>query len=252
MKADDLTIREPCEEDWSAMTGDGPRRYCDACERSVHNLSEMTKPEADALLESRTGRLCVRYAINPDGSVRFRPQPTPTPALVQLRARPPQEPRRAAALARAAMAASLLAACTQHTHDDSPSGCLDGTIELIEGHEVHEMGELAEEPPGVDPTLAPLPPIEMPGVQVVPPPPPPPPPAVELQGKLEPRELEPPPTPPIAEPFPELMGDIAAPDPIVERHPVKMGKIQRRVDPLDEDVPCDIPVAPDPEPPPPR
>jgi len=238
MKADDLTIREPCAEDWSAMTGDGPRRHCDACQRSVHNLSEMTKPEADALLESRTGRLCVRYTINPDGTVRFRPEPIPAPALVQLRERPPAEPRRAAALTGAAMAASLLAACTPHTHDDSPNGCLDGAIELFEARELGElgefgeMGELVQEPQGFDPMLAPLEPIQMPGAQVVAPPPPPPPlievlgaippqdleppppPLVEVQGGIPPQDLEPPPPPPVVDPFPELMGDVAAPDPV--------------------------------------
>ncbi len=240
MKADDLTIREPCAEDWSAMTGDGPRRYCDACERSVHNLSQMTEAEADALLRSRTGRLCVRYAIGTDGTIRFRPEPTPAPVLVQLRPRPDAEPRRPAALARAAVAAGLLAACTPHTHDGSPSGCLDGTLEMIEGHEVAEMGELVEEPPPDEPTLAPLRPIPMPGVQaILPTPPPLPPEVVEVQGGIAEHTIEPPPPPPEADPFPELMGDIAEPDPPIA--PV-MGRIAA----VDEDVPCDTPPKVDP------
>lgn len=70
-----LRIVSPCTADWSQMTGDDQRRFCDLCQRSVLNLSAMRETQAQALLDQRTPgqRLCVRYAARPDGTVRFQP-----------------------------------------------------------------------------------------------------------------------------------------------------------------------------------
>lgn len=57
------------------MSGPAQRRFCDKCDKHVHNLSEMTEREARALLERAEGAsLCVRYRVRTDGNVRFRPQ----------------------------------------------------------------------------------------------------------------------------------------------------------------------------------
>jgi len=270
MKADEVTIREPCAEDWSAMDGEGPQRFCDACSRHVHNLSEMTKPEATALLEGREGRLCVRYTVNTDGSVRFREpatRPSPPPVtLVQLRSRPRTKPRPAAALARAGMAAGMaaaLAACTPLSHE-APEKC-DETImqspaESEPDYDV--LGKMEKVEPRIEPLeyTPPSPP------QIVEPSPPPTMPHVRQGALPRPLDLEPPqpivealpvkmgdiarlpPTPPPVEEE-ELMGDIAelppTPPPIEREVEERMGKIA--YDPgdhdplkgLDEDVPCD-------------
>ncbi|MEZ4382137.1 MAG: hypothetical protein R3A79_12375 [Nannocystaceae bacterium] len=225
MKADDLPINSPCDEDWTAMRGDSERRFCDHCARHVHDLSAMTKTEASALLRSSGGeRLCVRYTLEPDGGIRFRaPAPAPAP-LVQLRARPPER-QRPAALARAGVAAALLAACTPHTHE---APCADEPV--VETREAIVQGELNE------PTL--------PEIDVPPPPvlEPTPLPHVEPLPQVE----TPPPLPPervrMGE-APVLMGDVAIepdpePPPPVEPREVKMGKVAIDVD---EDVPCDTP-----------
>ena len=70
-----LTIQEPCSLRWEQLEGDGSRRFCGQCARHVHDLSAMTAPEAEALLEASRGeRLCVTYVHGPDGLPRTRAQ----------------------------------------------------------------------------------------------------------------------------------------------------------------------------------
>jgi hypothetical protein len=66
---DVLTVREPCTEDWNAMRGGERVRFCGLCHRNVFNLSAMTRPEAEAILAEREGRLCVRFYKRADGTV---------------------------------------------------------------------------------------------------------------------------------------------------------------------------------------
>ncbi|MFT4625346.1 MAG: hypothetical protein ACI8PZ_004014 [Myxococcota bacterium] len=67
-------IADPCHADWSAMTGDDRRRFCVECTQHVHDLSAMSEPEAHDLLDALDeGRLCVRYAVRPDGRMQHRP-----------------------------------------------------------------------------------------------------------------------------------------------------------------------------------
>jgi hypothetical protein len=68
---DQIRIEEPCTAAWEEMTPvDGDRvRYCFHCQLNVHNLSEMSREEAEALLSSTEGRLCVQYAQRADGKI---------------------------------------------------------------------------------------------------------------------------------------------------------------------------------------
>jgi hypothetical protein len=70
---DRLTVTSPCSEDWDAMTGNEQVRFCSHCDLSVHNLSEMTRREALALVRKSEGRLCVRYYRRPDATVQTLP-----------------------------------------------------------------------------------------------------------------------------------------------------------------------------------
>ncbi|MEZ4450927.1 MAG: hypothetical protein R3B09_15710 [Nannocystaceae bacterium] len=229
MLVDDVRIQNPCHEDWSAMDGRGARRFCESCERHVHDLSAMSEDEARDLVgeAARSGeRICVRYSVQTDGSIRFRTPPPPPPTLLQIRPRPAA--RRPASLARAGLAAALLAACTPHA-DDAPA--CDTSIVAPDEREL--VGKIAADPPPVEPTIV----EAQPRMGEVPPPnfePPPPPPAFDpvpsgdtFQGALiQPRigDLEAPsayePPPPAAPPSPAF----APPPPPVE-HGVKMGKI---------------------------
>lgn len=56
-----LTIPSPCDADWNAMTGNDQVRFCEHCKLDVHDLSLLTRPQAERLVARSKGRLCVRY-----------------------------------------------------------------------------------------------------------------------------------------------------------------------------------------------
>ncbi|HEY8561173.1 MAG TPA: hypothetical protein VIL74_12430 [Pyrinomonadaceae bacterium] len=64
-----LKVASPCSQDWNAMVGDGRKRYCGECKLNVYNLSGMSRAEAESLIVSAEGRLCVRFYRRADGSV---------------------------------------------------------------------------------------------------------------------------------------------------------------------------------------
>ena len=84
-----LKIATPCTEKFEQMRGDGYRRFCDACNKHVHNLSELTRDEAIRLIKDNTDAgMCVVYKFDRSGQVRFRePRPParrPRPDASQL------------------------------------------------------------------------------------------------------------------------------------------------------------------------
>lgn len=72
-----LPLAAPCEAEWETMreVPDSADRFCETCEKTVHNLSGRTREEIRALLKS-TPNLCVRYLYEPhrglvrDGATR--------------------------------------------------------------------------------------------------------------------------------------------------------------------------------------
>jgi hypothetical protein len=70
MKRDEISIPKPCSVDWAEMSGDEQQRFCGQCSKDVHNLSEMTEPEARTLLKQPN--VCVRVATRSDGTIRFQ------------------------------------------------------------------------------------------------------------------------------------------------------------------------------------
>jgi hypothetical protein len=62
-----LTVPSPCPADWNAMTGNDQVRFCEHCSFDVHNLSLLTRSEAERLIASSNGRLCVQYIRDPSG-----------------------------------------------------------------------------------------------------------------------------------------------------------------------------------------
>jgi hypothetical protein len=66
---DNLRVASPCTADWNQMTGDDRARHCGDCQKSVYNLSGMTRDEAEALLIEKNGDLCVRYFQRHDGTI---------------------------------------------------------------------------------------------------------------------------------------------------------------------------------------
>ena len=66
---DNIRIAAPCDADWSKMTGDDRARHCGDCKKTVFNLSDMLRAEAEALIIEKQGKLCVRYYQRKDGTI---------------------------------------------------------------------------------------------------------------------------------------------------------------------------------------
>jgi hypothetical protein len=63
------------------MAGNDRVRFCGECRLNVYNLSAMTRPEAEALLRAKEGRLCVRFYVRRDGTALTQDCPRGLAAL---------------------------------------------------------------------------------------------------------------------------------------------------------------------------
>lgn len=68
----DPKISKPCPASWDAMTGDQQSRHCDKCNKSVHNISELSAAEAEALLCKSTTSVCIRMQQTKDGAFKTK------------------------------------------------------------------------------------------------------------------------------------------------------------------------------------
>ena len=66
---DNVRVAAPCPADWHRMVGDERVRFCGQCSLNVYNLSGMSRREAEALISSAEGRLCVRFYRRADGTI---------------------------------------------------------------------------------------------------------------------------------------------------------------------------------------
>ena len=64
-----VRIAAPCPANWNEMVGGDRVRYCRSCEKNVYNLSEMSQNDAESLLKTHEGHLCVRYYRRNDGTI---------------------------------------------------------------------------------------------------------------------------------------------------------------------------------------
>ena len=102
-RLDRLVVRSECTTSWERMEGDGARRFCAQCHRSVVDLAQMTPREIEAQLVASGGTLCVRITRR-DGRLVTAPEPEP---LVDLAV---PASRRPSALAAGLVTALLTAA----------------------------------------------------------------------------------------------------------------------------------------------
>ena len=78
-----VQVASPCHVSWDSMTGDSRVRFCGQCKLKVYDLSEMSRSEAEALIQAREGRTCVRFYRRPDGTVLTRDCPVGLRAVRQ-------------------------------------------------------------------------------------------------------------------------------------------------------------------------
>jgi hypothetical protein len=80
---DQIDVASPCTASWDEMSGTDQVRFCSHCRLNVYNLSEMPREQAENLVRSREGRLCVRFYRRHDGTVLTRDCPVGIRALKQ-------------------------------------------------------------------------------------------------------------------------------------------------------------------------
>jgi hypothetical protein len=76
-----VRVASPCSAEWNAMYGDDRKRFCGDCKLNVYNLSGMTRDEAENLLVTTEGRLCVRFYRRADGTILTKDCPVGWRAL---------------------------------------------------------------------------------------------------------------------------------------------------------------------------
>lgn len=57
------------------MAGETRQRFCQSCQQHVHDLSALTRKQAEHLLEAHPKGLCGRIAFNENGKIAFQPAP---------------------------------------------------------------------------------------------------------------------------------------------------------------------------------
>jgi hypothetical protein len=70
-----VRITNPCPAAWEQMSGDDRVRFCPQCRLNVYNLSAMSREEAEAFVEQREGRVCLRLYRRADGTILTRDCP---------------------------------------------------------------------------------------------------------------------------------------------------------------------------------
>lgn len=118
---DRLRIATPCPISWEQMTGDSRVRFCDHCQLSVYNISELSRIEAESLIASTEGRLCARLYRRADGTILTKDCP------VGLRALRMRVSKRAAALFAAIASIASVAFGQQSAPKDGKTACTPQT-----------------------------------------------------------------------------------------------------------------------------
>ncbi|MGB8509868.1 MAG: carboxypeptidase-like regulatory domain-containing protein [Pyrinomonadaceae bacterium] len=68
-KIESISVASPCASDWDDMAGDDQVRFCGRCDKTVFNLSAMTRREAEETIARTQGHLCARFVRLPGGMI---------------------------------------------------------------------------------------------------------------------------------------------------------------------------------------
>jgi hypothetical protein len=117
---DQISVASPCLARWEDMKGDERRRFCEQCQLHVYNLSGMTSADAERVVSTAEGRLCVSFFRRSDGTILTEDCP------IGLRARARRQLRRAAALVAGILGVGVVDGCAIHRERTAGRVCLTG------------------------------------------------------------------------------------------------------------------------------
>jgi hypothetical protein len=109
-----VSFPRPCDEDWEEMTPADRARVCARCDKAVHDLSNFSFDEANALVRADS-EVCVRARVQPDGSVALKPSR--------------RGDARRMVIAVAASAGLLAASAPAMAKKEGPPGAIAGRVE---------------------------------------------------------------------------------------------------------------------------
>ena len=110
---DQIAIASPCEASWDDMVGDERKRHCGMCDLDVHNLSALTRDEAEGVLAKMAeGRVCARFYRRTDGTILTQDCPV---GVARIRAAARRALVRVAALVGLVGVTGIAAASTSQT-----------------------------------------------------------------------------------------------------------------------------------------
>ena len=66
---DNIKIASPCSTNWNEMFGNERMRFWGDCKLNVFNLWGMSRKDAENLIRSAEGRLCIRFYRRKDGTI---------------------------------------------------------------------------------------------------------------------------------------------------------------------------------------
>jgi hypothetical protein len=69
IRLEQVRIGTPCDAAWDQMAGTPATRFCAGCQKSVHDLSAMTRSEAERHVCQSADDLCVRLVRQSDGMI---------------------------------------------------------------------------------------------------------------------------------------------------------------------------------------
>jgi hypothetical protein len=81
---DQIEVASPCEAQWDDMEGTDRVRFCAQCRLHVYSLSELSRKEAEDLIQSSEGKPCVRFYRREDGTLLTKDCPVAFEAASRL------------------------------------------------------------------------------------------------------------------------------------------------------------------------
>ncbi len=82
---DAVKVSSACSSSWDAMSGTSEKKFCSECNKHVYDFSQLSRREADAIMEASRGNLCARITRTEDGRILSKDPIPVLPVKIQSR-----------------------------------------------------------------------------------------------------------------------------------------------------------------------